>query len=79
MYGMLFRLRIATIAVQHSAVDKPTLTQLPEGAEVLVVEHVPITPTELPDRQINVMCNGGMYSVFLLDIRERGEAIPQTH
>jgi hypothetical protein len=76
MFCNRFRLKVPTIAVQQSAVDKPTITRLPEGAEVLVMDNVLPTSTDQPNCQINVECNGGIYSMFLLDIQKKGELLP---
>jgi len=65
-----------TVAVQHSEDGTQTATYLPEGAGVVVTDHVKVTSADEPNRQINVECNGSAYSLFLVDLRERGELIP---
>ena len=74
MFGRRSRLREATIALKYDA-GKPTLTRLPQGSEVLVIDHVAVTSTDPPNRHSKVQCNGGVFSIFLVDIRERGELI----
>ena len=74
MLGKRFRLKVPTIALKQST-GKPEMTHLPQGAEILVIDRVPMLPTDDPNRQLEVECNGDVFSMFLVDLRERGELI----
>jgi hypothetical protein len=78
MFGHRFRLKTATIGVTDGP-DKRVAIQLPAGAQIVVLDQIP--PDVPPDsnHQVNVEWEGKLVSMFLVDIREKGEPIaPQS-
>ena len=72
MLGQWFRLKTATIATT-AGLEKRVAVQLPAGAEFIVLDSV--QPDAAHDGQVNVEWDGERISMFLVDIREKGEPI----
>ena len=74
MFGQRFRLKTAAIAVTDGP-EKRIAIELPEGAQFVVLDQVPYD-APLHNQQVNVKWDGKVVSIFLVDIREKGEWIP---
>jgi hypothetical protein len=72
MFGQRFKLKTATIATAEGP-DTRIAVQLPIGAEIVVRDQVDSDGPADPTRQVNVEWDGKMLSMFLVDIREKGE------
>jgi hypothetical protein len=74
MVGQRFRLKSATIAVNR-APERDEILHVPEGAEILVLDRACPEVADPPNQQVFVEWNGRIYSMFVVDIQERGELI----
>ena len=70
MVGQYFRIRTATIAVQHGR----QLATIPAGAVVLVTSTLEGDPLA-HNARVNVEWDGQSATMFAVDVQERGERI----
>jgi hypothetical protein len=54
---------------------KRIAVRIPEGATVLAIDSVPEHQSEDHGQQISVQWKGKSYTLFLVDLQERGEPI----
>jgi hypothetical protein len=70
--SLRFRLKQQTIATVMQD-GKRIAVRIPEGAVVLVVDLVPECQSGDRCQQVNVQWKGETYTMFLVDLQERGE------
>jgi hypothetical protein len=74
MTARRLRLRVTTVATPQ-AEGKPSIVEVPEGAELVAIDDI---PTDVPDesnRQVSIQWEGRTLSMFLVDIQQRCEWI----
>jgi hypothetical protein len=67
-----FRLKKQTIATVMQD-GKRIAVRIPEGVTVLAIDFVPEYQSGDSRQQVNVQWKGKSYTMFLVDLRERGE------
>ena len=73
MFGQRFRLKAATIAVGFTD-GKKVAYQIPAGAEIVVIDSIRVDPND-PSRTVSVEWNSKPFTMFAVDLRERGDRI----
>ena len=71
-FGQHFRLKDTAIATTYES-DKDVAVHLPEGAEIIVIDHTPAHYPPEPNRRVSITWNGRTFSMFLVDVLEKGE------
>ena len=77
MAGQRFRLKLATVATTEYG-DRPCIVQLPQGAEIVVVDGIPAHRPAEASQQVAVRWRGRKFSMFVVDIEDRGERIQEA-
>ena len=70
--GQRFRLKVQIMAV--SVANKPTIVDVPAGAEVMVLDPIDVDPSEAT-RQVNIDWRGQRLKVFAIDLRDRAARV----
>ena len=77
MFEQRFRLKTATIATITDGPDNRIAVQLPAGAQIVILDQIhPDAPLD-STHQVKVDWGGKLVSMFLVDIQEKGERIPE--